>query len=217
MAFIEEISSFAVKYMKQEGILASLTLAQAILESDFGQSELAVKANNLFGMKAHSTWKGPVYQKKTKEFSRGKWVEGLAVFCKFASVEECIEYRSTVFLKKAQYKPLWGVTDYKEACRIIWQCGYATDPNYPQKLIDVIEKYKLYEFDNELKAMPERGESASTDTKKEAALEELQKEAIRLGITDGKNSLRKLNQFYTWAATVPLVQRVVELEKKLKG
>ncbi|WP_157684561.1 glucosaminidase domain-containing protein [Cytobacillus praedii] len=47
-----------------------------------------------------------------------------------------------------QYMPLWGVLEYKEACRIIWECGYATDPNYPQKLIELIEKYKLFEDDS---------------------------------------------------------------------
>lgn len=149
MEFVERISAFAVKYMKQEGILASLTLAQAILESGFGKSELATKANNLFGLKANSTWKGEVYRKKTREFLNNKWMEIETSFCKFSSMEECIEYRSSIFLKTPRYKPLWGIKDYKKACQIIYECGYATDPNYPQKLIGVIEKYKLYEFDKE--------------------------------------------------------------------
>ncbi|TCJ00465.1 N-acetylmuramoyl-L-alanine amidase [Cytobacillus praedii] len=149
MTFINLISPYAVKYMKSEGILASLTLTQAILESDSGRSELAINANNLFGIKANLTWEGEVYQKKTKEFSGGKWIEVVAPFCKFSSAEECVEYRSRVFLKRLHYMPLWGISDYKEACQIIWQCGYATDPNYPLKLIEVIEKYKLYEYDKE--------------------------------------------------------------------
>ncbi|MBU8878765.1 N-acetylmuramoyl-L-alanine amidase [Bacillus sp. FJAT-29790] len=149
MSYIESIAPLAIKYMKQEGILASLTIAQAILESDSGESELAVKANNLFGIKANPTWKGGIYKKKTKEFENSKWIEKEANFCNFESLEECFHYRTSMFLKTDRYKPLWGVTDYKVACRIIWQTGYATDPNYPQKLIAVIEKYQLYEYDKE--------------------------------------------------------------------
>ncbi|KAB2338946.1 hypothetical protein F7731_00785 [Cytobacillus depressus] len=71
--------------MKEEGILAYLTIAQAILESDFGRSELAVKANNLFGMKVISSWTGQVYKKKTEEIKDGKRIEIVASFCKFSS------------------------------------------------------------------------------------------------------------------------------------
>lgn len=147
MDFIESIALYAIKYMKTEGILASLTIAQAILESNWGRSELAVNANNLFGIKASLPWVGPKYRKKTKEFMNKKWIEITVEYCYFESVEECIEYRSSIFLKKPRYKRLWGVMDYKEASQIIYECGYATDPNYPQKLIEVIEKYKLYQFD----------------------------------------------------------------------
>lgn len=153
MNFIQLIAPLATKYMKQEGILASITLAQAILESDSGKSELAVKANNLFGIKAISGWTGSIYEKKTKEFSSGKWIEIVASFCKFNSIEDCINYRSSVFLKRDRYKRLWGVTDYKEAARIIYECGYATDSNYPKKLVDVIEKNQLYKYDKEEKGM----------------------------------------------------------------
>ena len=153
MDFIKEIAPYATKYMKLEGILASLTIGQAIVESDFGKSELAIKANNLFGIKASKTWDGPVYEKKSKEFVDGELIEVLAPFCKFKSLEECIEYRSSIFLRKPRYAKLWGVTDYKEACRIIYESGYATDPNYPEKLIQVIEERRLYRFDKEDESM----------------------------------------------------------------
>lgn len=153
MNFIEKIAPAAIKYMRQEGILASLTIAQAILESDSGKSELAVKANNLFGMKANSTWTGPVYKKTTREYVNGKWIEGIASFCLFKSIEACMEYRSTVFLKSARYQRLWGITDYKKAAQVIWECGYATAPDYPQKLINVIEKNELYKYDKEISTL----------------------------------------------------------------
>lgn len=140
--------------MEQEGILASLTIAQAILESTSGTSELAVKANNLFGIKHNSTWTGGKYDKKTKEFVNGKEIEIVASFCKFSSLEECLKYRSTIFLKRDRYKPIWGVKDYKVACQKIYECGYATDPKYPQKLIKVIEDNKLYNYDKESVKMP---------------------------------------------------------------
>ena len=159
MDFIERIAPLAIKYMNQEGILASLTLAQAIIESDFGRSELAVEANNLFGMKANSTWKGAIYKKRTTEIVNGRTIDIESNFCKFISQEECIKYRSTVFLKMDRYKPLWGVTDYKVAAQTIYECGYATDPKYPKKLIDVIEKYKLYEYDQKTNHTPEKEES----------------------------------------------------------
>ncbi|MBY0122136.1 N-acetylmuramoyl-L-alanine amidase [Bacillus sp. S/N-304-OC-R1] len=150
MNFVEQIAPYAVKYMKSEGILASLSLAQAVLESDKGNSELAVNANNLFGIKAKPPWTGPIYIKRTKEFVNDKWIEVVADFCKFNSLEECFEYRSRVFLKRPHYKPLWGITDYKKAAQIIWQCGYATDPEYPQKLVNKIEELKLYLYDKEV-------------------------------------------------------------------
>lgn len=213
MDFIERIAPLAVKYMRQEKILASLTIAQAILESDSGKSELAVNANNLFGLKVNSTWKGEVYYKKTKDFKDGQWIEVTAVFCKFSSWEACVEYRSSVFLKKPQYKPLWGVMNYKDACRIIWECGYATDPNYPKKLIDLIEKYKLYEYDSEIQ---NKGVE-KVDQKLTAGQEAIRQEAIRLGITDGKNPFREVNQFYVWACVLPIAKRLEELEQKLKN
>lgn len=213
MDFIEYIAPLAVKYMRQERILASLTIAQAILESDSGKSELAIKANNLFGLKVNSTWKGDVYYKKTKDFKNGQWIEGTAAFYKFPSWEACIEYRSSVFLKRPQYKPLWGVLGYKEACRIIWECGYATDPNYPQKLIELIEKYKLFEYDSG----PNKEGEENVEQKLTAGQEAIRQEAIRLGITDGKNPFREVNQYYVWACVLPIAKRVAELEKKLNG
>lgn len=149
MSFIEDISFLAIKFMKQEGILASLTIAQAILESNSGKSELAVKANNLFGIKASSSWIGAIYKKMTTEFVNGKELKVLATFCKFQNIEECFEYRSKVFLKRDRYKRIWGVTDYREAARIIYECGYATDPNYPQRLIELIERNELNKYDKE--------------------------------------------------------------------
>ncbi|WP_102274112.1 glucosaminidase domain-containing protein [Cytobacillus massiliigabonensis] len=210
MSFIDRISPHAVKYMKSEGILASLTIAQAILESDSGISELAVEANNLFGIKAGPSWSGQVYELKTKEFEDGKWIEVLALFCHFTSIEECIEYRSSVFLKRSRYIPLWGINDYKEASRVIYECGYATDPSYPQKLIDVIEKYELYHYDKEesnlsvttaCRDISELHPTAQTACK--LFLEECNKAGLDIFITETYRSQERQNYLYEQGRTRP--------------
>ena len=153
--FINKISPLAQKAWETDKILPSLTIAQAILESDWGRSELARNANALFGIKAHTdpTHK-KTYTKTTWEYSSGKYIQIEAKFKAYNSWEESVKDRSKYLANRYIggvhiYKDLIGETNYKMACQKIYKAGYATDPEYPKKLIDIIEKYKLNKFDED--------------------------------------------------------------------
>lgn len=145
--FINKVKDSAIQGQREYGVLASLTLAQAILESNWGKSSLSKNANNIFGIKADKYWKGAYMEFPTKEYLNGKWVTVNAKFRRYSSIDESIQDH-TIFLTKPRYKNVIGQTDYKKATYEIWKAGYATDPNYPNKLNDIIERYELYEYDN---------------------------------------------------------------------
>lgn len=146
---------------KTSGILASVSLAQFILESGYGKSELAQNANNCFGMKkslsgntwSGSTWDGTsVYTKKTQEYENGAYVTVTADFRKYPSVEKSIADHSAYLLgakngTKLRYDGLKGCTDYKKTVQIIKDGGYATSPTYVENLCSIIEKWKLTQYD----------------------------------------------------------------------
>ena len=158
--FIAYIGEKAKADMETTGILASVTIAQAILESGWGQSELALNANNLFGMKASlsgntwaSDWKGNKYSKETKEeYTVGEITPVTADFRAYDSIDESIKDHSD-YLRGAKngsvlrYEGLVGITDYKAAIQLIKDGGYATDSKYVDKVCNIIETYKLTEFD----------------------------------------------------------------------
>ena len=128
------------------GILPSLTIAQAILESGWGKSELAQKANALFGIKAGTSWKGPRMDKKTSEHIDGEQVEITAAFRAYGSWEESIADHGA-FLRGSRYKTVQGERDFKKACRAVHAAGYATDPGYANSLIKLVEQYGLTAWD----------------------------------------------------------------------
>jgi peptidoglycan hydrolase-like protein with peptidoglycan-binding domain len=144
--FIRSIKEGALKGFKDYGILPSLTIAQAILESAWGSSELAQKANNLFGIKALPGWKEKKITMKTAEWYRNKKEIMTAEFRYYDSFNSSIEDHNKL-LSIGRYTSVRRCTDYREACQKIYDCGYATDPSYPEKLIKIIEQNKLYEFD----------------------------------------------------------------------
>ncbi|MGG4453231.1 N-acetylmuramoyl-L-alanine amidase [Brevibacillus porteri] len=146
MDFITRIAPIAVAEHKRTGIPASLTLAQAIVESRSGTSELAVKANALFGVKGV----GPAgsYEKVSDEYVGGVRIEKRSAFRKYNDWSESIRDHSE-FLLKPRYSKVIGA-DWRTACVEISRAGYATDPNYAAKLAKVIEQYRLYEYDAEV-------------------------------------------------------------------
>lgn len=147
--FLDIIHASVVRDMKKTGILASLTGAQALIESNKGNSGLTRKANNLFGIKADKRWTGPFVVMKTKENVNGQLITVDARFRAYNSWEESINDHSNFLLVNKRYSNLIGVTDYKTACILIKQDGYATSATYTQTLISTIEKYNLYLWDFE--------------------------------------------------------------------
>lgn len=160
--FIKKVGALASADMKKSGVLASLTVAQAILESAWGKSELATGGNALFGIKATKSWKGKVYCKDTKECYDGVNLVTVnnATFRAYDSWEESVEDHSAFLKANKRYKEVIGETDYKKACEAIKAAGYATDPDYVEKLVKLIEGYELTEYD---------GAAANQEAEKEAA------------------------------------------------
>jgi len=154
--FIEMIGKAAVAEYERFKILPSLTIAQAILESNWGKSGLSQRAHNYFGMKAGSGWKGATYNAQTQEQTpAGKPFTINAAFRAYPDVQAGIR-GYYVFLQYPRYLNLKGVTDYQEACRLIKADGWATDVKYTDKLVSLIEKYGLTKFDEEVLEVVEK-------------------------------------------------------------
>ena len=134
--YIERYKSVALKFEREFGIPASITLAQGMLESYVGQSKMAVEANNHFGIKAYH-WKGEVYGRCDSLNQVG--------YRKYGSAEDSF-LDHAMFLKGPRYSVLYDldVTDYRSWAQGLRDCGYAEDANYPAKLITIIEQYELY-------------------------------------------------------------------------
>lgn len=145
--FLQIIKPIVQTNAKQSGILASLTAAQALIESNKGNSGLTQKANNLFGMKG--SYNGQSIMMPTKEWSKAKGYYTInAAFRKYPDWSASISDHSALFNSASRYSNLRGCKDYKLACRYVREDGYATSPTYTSTLAGVIEKYKLYEWDN---------------------------------------------------------------------
>lgn len=149
-AFIKEIGPIAKEVDREFELLPSITIAQACLESDYGQSSLSQKYNNLFGVKGTNPNTSEVLT--TKEYVKGKWVVVKARFQIYDSYEASIRAHARLFQKgttwnKQQYKHVLTAKDYRKQAHALVQDGYATDPNYADKLIKLIEQYHLDRFD----------------------------------------------------------------------
>ena len=143
--YILQYKDLAINEMNKHKIPASITLAQGILESGIGKSKLAIKGNNHFGIKCGGSWKGSVIRADDDELNE--------CFRKYKSVQESYRDHSLFLVENSRYKFLFllSSTDYKAWAKGLKKAGYATDPNYPQKLIDLIELYNLHEFDTNTK------------------------------------------------------------------
>ena len=174
---IKKVASLFTADQKKSGILASVSLAQFILESGYGSSELAQNANNCFGMKkslsgntwAGSAWDGSsVYTKKTQEQNAdGSYVTITADFRKYARVEDSVADHSAYLLgamngSKKRYEGLAGEKDYKKAIQIIKDGGYATSLSYVTNVCNIIEKWNLTQYDTgEVQDTPQEGAGSS--------------------------------------------------------
>jgi len=146
LSFIQKILSGAYATYRKYKVLPSLTLAQGCLESGYGTSELAVNANDLFGMKWFPGCGFEPYSVDTQEYIDGEWITVKAPFMQFHTVTQCIE-KHGVLMTKPRYKKVIETTDWKTATEEVWKAGYATDPTYPSKLQNVITAFKLDEYD----------------------------------------------------------------------
>lgn len=142
--FIAKIKDGAIESQRKYGVLASLTIAQAILESGWGKASIG---NNIFGIKVGSNWKGKTQTRNTSEYVDGKYIDITAVFRDYDSIADSIADHALLFVNAGRYKNLIGCTDYKQACRMVQADGYATDPKYADKLISIIESNGLAQFD----------------------------------------------------------------------
>ena len=145
--FIARVGALAWADMKRNGILASLTIAQAILESGWGTSELATKANALFGIKADSRWNGKTYSKVSTEWNGFATIPVAASFRAYNSWEHSVDDHSSFLVAGGRYAKVINEKNYKKACTEIHKAGYATAPDYADRLIQLIETYGLTAYD----------------------------------------------------------------------
>ncbi len=141
--YIETYKDIAMEEMRLHGIPASIKLAQGILESGFGNSDLAVIANNHFGIKCHG-WQGRTFYKDDDEVNE--------CFRAYDDPLQSFRDHSEFLTGRPRYAALFDleITDYKGWARGLRQAGYATNPRYPELLIGVIERNNLYRFDRKV-------------------------------------------------------------------
>lgn len=140
VSYIERFKQIAIREMNNSGIPASITLAQGILESGNGNSELALKGNNHFGIKCTPEWKGKTMLKDDDQKDD--------CFRVYKTPEESFKDH-TEFLKRKRYAPLFELdkNDYRGWATGLKAAGYATNPRYAELLISLIERYNLNRFD----------------------------------------------------------------------
>ena len=161
--YINTYKDLAISEMQRSGIPASITLAQGILESGNGNSRLAVVGNNHFAIKCHG-WEG-------KEIFEDDDKKG-ECFRHYKNASESYIDHTDFLMSRSRYAFLFDYqsTDYKSWANGLRKAGYATDPKYPQKLIDIIERYDLHQYDTGVKVVkttkPQNADTKKTSAKK---------------------------------------------------
>lgn len=150
--FIEKLVPHAQQLHVQHGVLPSIILGQAILESDWGTSKLASEYHNLFGIKASEGQEKVTLE--TQEYVNEEWVTIQGDFRVYGSWEESMDDHTQLFINGVTWNPekytgVLQATDYKQAAQALQDAGYATDPGYAKKIISVIEENKLSQYDQE--------------------------------------------------------------------
>lgn len=151
-AFIAQVAPVAQEIQKEYHILASITIAQASLESDWGRSKLSSKYNNYFGVKGDQSSRSVSLE--TKEFENGHWIKKKANFMVYNDIQESMIDHAKLLKNgttwnNKQYQAVIDADDYVTASKALLQAGYATDPTYAKKLIEIIEQYQLYQYDKQ--------------------------------------------------------------------
>lgn len=171
----------AVVQQNQFGIPASITMAQALLESAAGLSDLAKEANNHFGIKCGGGWMGGAYYKDDDQTGE--------CFRVYPEAEESFRDHS-LFLQKPRYKSLYElpIGDYRAWATRIRECGYATDPKYPQKLIKLIEDYGLDTLQSPTWTLPTEEQIRAANEERKAASKAARREAAPAETADPADS-----------------------------
>jgi len=139
--YIARYKDDAIRDMQRTGVPASITLAQGMYESEYGNSKLAREANNHFGIKCHKEWNGPTFIKDDDTKNE--------CFRKYSTVLESYDDHSNFLRTRERYRFLFDyeITDYKKWAHGLKKAGYATNPEYAHRLIRIIEENNLQEFD----------------------------------------------------------------------
>lgn len=169
--FIERVGKVVQNNFEEYKILPSIVIAQAILESGWGKYAIE---NNIFGIKAGPSWNGKAIIRNTKEWDGRRYITKESRFRAYDSIEDSILDYLNLVGKSKRYEQVKEAKNYRDAARKLQESGYATDPEYSNKLINIIESNRLYEYDNiENQISPWAKEAWNW--------------AIQKGITDGTN------------------------------
>lgn len=149
--FINSLAPHAQELQAQYGILPSIILGQAILESDWGNSSLASEYNNLFGIKASEGEEQVTLE--TLEFINEEWITIQGSFRVYNNWNESLDDHTLLFVNGVSWNPelyngVLAATNYQEAATALQEAGYATDPDYAAKIIAVIEEHQLTQYDS---------------------------------------------------------------------
>lgn len=144
-AFIESVQAGAIEGWNNYGVLPSVTVAQAILESGWGKSSLSTQAHNLFGIKG--TYNGNSINYPTKEYVNGRYITVYAQFRAYANNSESVADHGNFLYSNSRYRNLLGVTNYATVTADLQADGYATDPHYASSLNNIIQTYNLTQLD----------------------------------------------------------------------
>jgi flagellum-specific peptidoglycan hydrolase FlgJ len=144
VSYISKFKEIAMGNMKNYGIPASIILAQGILESGAGRGDLAISANNHFGIKCHVGWTGESVKHDDDSDQE--------CFRKYDNPSESFKDHALFLTGRSRYSKLFEFSkgDYKAWAKGLRAAGYATDPKYPDKLISYIERYNLHQYDNQV-------------------------------------------------------------------
>ena len=187
LAYIQKYYKQAQTEQKKYGIPASITLAQGLLESAAGRSELATQANNHFGVKCAGGWTGETYLKDDDKKDD--------CFRKYKHVSQSYEDHSQ-FLLRDRYKPLFALetTDYKGWAHTLKQCGYATDPGYAGKLIKIIEDYNLTQYDVAQQGKEKTADKSTESTAKKSNMQPAAQKSKTKTTTNDADAIADLDE-----------------------
>lgn len=173
--YIENYHEIAKEEMRLYSIPASITLAQGILESGAGRGNLSSRSNNHFGIKCHKSWEGERVYHDDDELQE--------CFRKYEHPNHSFRDHSLFLSKRSRYESLFKheLDDYKSWAKGLRKAGYATDPKYPQKLISIIEKYELYEHDEDV--LGKKSKRSKRTSKKEEINKEVKTYTVEKGDT----------------------------------